>query len=857
MTTEQYKRAVELYHAAMALTPDARADFLATASGNDNELRREVQSLLKAHDGAQGYFDATAIEVAAALLSQQHTPSLAGRRLSHYQVLDLIDAGGMGQVFLADDTRLGRKVAVKVLSEAFTTDTERIRRFEQEAKAASALNHPNIITIHEIGQADSAHYIVTEFVDGETLRQHMTRNKLDVGAALDIAAQIAGALAAAHAAGIVHRDIKPENVMVRPDGLIKVLDFGLAKLTERNATKVEMNGPDGNKSLSAPGQVMGTPAYMSPEQARGTGVDARSDIFSLGVVLYEMISGRRAFTGATSTDVIVSILQEEPAPLTRSRPEAPPELDQIIARALSKERESRYQNAAELLADLKRLKRSLELPTQPGHITQADKRLSWPWALVAAVVILFAVGGWLAHRTRETAATQETPVIAVLPFKNRSTDKDGEYFADGLTEELIHNLSLIEGLEVRSWTSSFAFKDKQHNLAEVATKLKANYVVDGSVLRSGGNLRVNTQLVRVSDEKALWTGRFENSEPKDIFKIQDEISLGITNQLRVKLGRGRRRYETSVDAYDLYLRAGGQSKTSVRPDIQQLDNTISLYEEVIEKDSSFAPAYAKLASLHAWRSAQFVIDDTEDSVRKGQVAAEKAIQLDPLLVDAHVALGWLRARKGEWGPAEGSFREAIRLNPGSSNAYTIYAYWMLTPIGRLDDALEQLRLAEIADPLSNEVMSTRGIVLLSLGRYDEAAEYLERSRDDSAPNESIRWARLRLGQKRVAEAIQLLENDPKRSNNPVIRGWLGNAYIHAGRRNEAEQMAAVSKFADERALIFAGLGDKGRTLEALENMASRGPQRVGRFLMYPEFAFLRGDPRVKALRERVGLPQQE
>src|SRR5262245_37308405 len=767
MTPEQYRRVGELYHTAMELAPEDREDFLAGACGGDEELRREVESLLQAREQAGSYFGAPAMEVAAELLAQQKIPSLSGHRLSHYQVLSLIGAGGMGQVYLAEDTRLGRKVALKVLPPVFTGDPGSIRRFEQEAKAASALNQPNILTIHEICKIDNCHFIVSEYVEGQTLRQCMENGEMTSASALDVAIQVASALSAAHAAGIVHRDVKPENVMARPDGVVKVLDFGLAKLTEERAGEREGGRAEeeGMPPFSPPappitnsGMVMGTPNYMSPEQARGLKVDARSDLFSLGVVLYEMIARRAPFAGATPTDMIISIVQQEPAPLSHSAPEAPRELERIVAKALRKDREDRYQTASELLADLKGLRLRPELDSLLGQAGDAAvpgarakggfvARRAWLWASAAGLIFLLTAWGlWLARRT------PETPVIAVLPFKNLSDEKESEYFSDGLTDELIRNLSIIEGLEVRSRTSSFAFKDKQYNLREVGEKLNVNYALDGNVLRSGGNLRINVQLVRVSDDKPLWTGKFDR-EMKDIFKIQDEISFGIVNELRVNLGRGRRRYETSVEAYDLYLRAGGPSRIPDRSG-PQMPQRISLYEQAIAKDPSFAPAYAMLASLYAFLSAQFELDDADDSVVKSQNAAEKAIKLDPLLSEAHIALGWARAREGHWIQAENSFREAIRLNPNSSEAYRVYAQWLLSPVGRVKEAVEQLRRAEKADPLSEGVKYYMGIQLIAARRYDEAEAYFLQTAENAGPHpRNMQLARVRLGQGRIAEAV--------------------------------------------------------------------------------------------------------
>ena len=859
MTPERWKKLEALFHEALELQGEARTAFLAKVCGGDEQLHEEAERLIAAHEKEDSFMDSPIVEKTA---QQGHHRFELGHSIGPYKVIRQVGRGGMGEIYLAEDTRLGRKVALKMLPAEFTRDTERVRRFEQEARAASALNHPNIVTIHEIGQVNSTHYIVTEFVEGDTVRRQMTESKLGIGAALDVAAQIASALSAAHAAGIVHRDIKPENLMMRPDSLVKVLDFGLAKLTEPSRAMVETDATAIKKGLTEPGQVMGTPHYMSPEQARGVGVDARSDIFSLGVVLYEMIAGRVPFEGATPTDVIISILQQQPAPLTRYVPEAPRELEQVVAKALCKDREDRYQTARELLLDLKRVKQRLEFESVSGLVRDAAApvtrskgepvaRRSWLWALAAGVVVLVAVGSlWLARRAPETPVKPETPVIAVLPFKNLSAEKDSEYFADGLTDELIRNLSLIEGLEVRSRTSSFAFKDKPHNIREVGEKLKANWVLDGSVLRSAGKLRINAQFARVSDDKPLWTGRFDR-DLKDIFTIQDEISRGIVNQLRVNLGRGRRRYETSVEAYDLYLRvrarSGGPGPI--------WDEAIKNYEQVIAKDSSFAPAWAGLATAYARQSIAFPVENPGDLVARMRSAAEKAIQLDPLLAEAHAALALMHARDGEWEQAENSFRQAIRLDPNRSDTFSDYSQWLLLVVGRVADALEQLQYADKADPLSPAIKLTHGFVLISAGRYDEAAIYLQQLPDDYEVKR-LGLARARLGQGRTAEAIQLLENDPTRSRNPQVRGVLGHAYARSGRRGEAEKMAAVSQHANEQALIFAGLGDKDRTLEALHRMGSRGPQRVGTFLTFPEFALLRGDPRIVALRKKVGLPDQ-
>jgi serine/threonine protein kinase/Flp pilus assembly protein TadD len=396
MNPDRWRQIGQLYHTALELESAARAAFLDATCGDDDELRREVESLLHAHEQADGFIAGKVAGVVAEMAAQQRNTSFVGRSLGHYQTLSLIGAGGMGEVYLAEDTRLGRKVALKLLPAAFTQDRERVRRFKQEARAASSLNHPNILTIHEIGETSAAeggaHYIVSEFVEGATLRSMARGGRLDIGKATVIAQQVAGALSVAHEAGIVHRDIKPENVMVRPDGLVKVLDFGLAKLTETPAPPADSEAS--TNMSTAPGMVMGTVSYMSPEQARGQKVDHRADIFSLGVVLYEMLAGRRPFEGATMSDVIAALLTAEPPPLRQYRAEATAELEQVVGKCLAKAREARYQSAAELIVELKTIPPGIQ--TKEATTSRVEKTMprpvSWRWLPIAATALLLVVG---------------------------------------------------------------------------------------------------------------------------------------------------------------------------------------------------------------------------------------------------------------------------------------------------------------------------------------------------------------------------------------------------------------------------------------------------------------------------------
>lgn len=467
--------------------------------------------------------------------------------------------------------------------------------------------------------------------------------------------------------------------------------------------------------------------------------------------------------------------------------------------------------------------------------------------LIGLMVASAAVGWW--RFQHESALIP----IAVLPFTNLSQDAANDYFVDGITNEIIRNLSIIDGLAVRSQTSSFALKGRPPNVHEAGKQLAADYILEGSVLRAGQQLRINAQLIRVRDDFPLWSGRYDR-ELTDIFAIQDEVSRGIVNSLRLKLGRGHRRYETSAEAYDLYLRARALQIRGLSGNSQ----SIGRFEEAIAKDHSFAPAYAGLAAAYAERSGQLHLGDRrressmelarDDELSRMRATAEKAIELDPLLAEAHDALGMSYARDGQWEQSEKSFRHAIKLDPSRSTSYGDFTFNLLLPLGRIEEGLHEMRVAEKADPLSSEVQLELAYTLLSAGRYDEAASRCENLPTDSE-NKSECLGRAWTGQGRISEAIQVLAT----ASN---WGYLGYAYARSGRRDQAEKLAAtVPPRPFQQALIFAGLGDKERTLEALERMAGVGPVRLGRDLTYPEFALVRGDQRVKALRKKIGLPE--
>jgi len=490
-----------------------------------------------------------------------------------------------------------------------------------------------------------------------------------------------------------------------------------------------------------------------------------------------------------------------------------------------------------------------EIPPEIEGAPRARRTLPFGMAIVAvSLAIAVAALAWWRPQPKHTPIT-----IAVLPLENLSRDPANDYFADGLTDEIIRNMSIIDGLAVRSRTSSFALKGKPRNVRETGTLLGADYILEGSVLRAGEQLRINAQLVRVRDDSLLWSGRFDRELP-DILAIQDEISRGIVNSLRLKLGQGRRRYEANAEAYDLYLRARA---LTIEHGLPGLNRSVGPFEEVIAKDPSFAPAYAGLAAAHAARSGQFAYD-LADEMSKMRSAAEMAIQLDPLLAEAHDALGMVYSRDGQWERSEKSFRRAIEIDRSDSTAYSHLAMYLLFPLGRVEEAITQLRIAEKTDPLAPRIQDYLAYALIAARRYDEAFGHCEKLPADYRAKSTC-LGRARLGQGRIGEAIQIYETAFAQGvfAGDETWGFRGYAYARAGRRQEAEKLAAdvpaINPF--NKALIFAGLGDKDRTLEVLDRAATAGPFRMGRALTFPEFALLRGDPRVKALRKKVGLPE--
>jgi TolB-like protein/Flp pilus assembly protein TadD len=773
-----------------------------------------------------------------------------GEQLEHWghlRVLERIGSGAFGDVYRAWDPRLDREVALKLLPADRATGDGPASSIIQEGRLLARVRHPNVVTIYGAEEIGRRVGLWMEFVRGRTLKQIVDDGGVFSGTeAIEIGAELCQAVAAVHGAGLLHRDIKAQNVMLAENGRAVLMDFGTGRELADNSTS----------------DLAGTPLYLAPEILAGREATVQSDIYSLGVLLYYLVTGSYPVHARSLHDVRLAHQRNERTGLRTVRADLSAKLARIIERAIEPRPEDRYQSADRFAADLTALKLGPTLVSFTRAVAVAivlllAMGLGWEalgrrvgsWKTPSAVFARFA--GWIPGGASNVTPVKE-PVIAVLPFKNLSAEPESEYFVDGLTDEIIRNLAVIRGLQVRSHTSSFAYKDKPRNLREVGQQLGANLVVEGSVLRSGNRLRVNAQLIQVAGDIPLWSDRFDR-ELKDVFAIQDDISRAIVNKLRLTLGRGQRRYDTNVEAYELYLKGRALGD---RRSIPSLEKAAKLFEQVIAKDPAFAPAHAGLADAYAFMSIptyQGVPVQKADAIMR--TAATKALELDPLLADAHAAMGWVYAREHEWARAESAFQRAIELNPNLSRTYTSYSSSTLQPLGREDEALRLLQVALRSDPLSLDVQREIGVVQLFAGRYQAATETLRRvlAADPGFPFADMYFARALLFSGNLAEALQVLEQ-MEQKGRPVPQ-YVAHVYVRAGRRRDAERLAAANVgYPYREAIIYAALDARDRAFEALDRTVAAEPQRVPLLLVSPEMAGLRGDPRFAAVRERFGLP---
>jgi serine/threonine protein kinase/Tfp pilus assembly protein PilF len=720
MTPAQLQTIKEIFHSALDCQPDKVSAFLEAACQGDEVLRYEVDAFLTAYRHAGNFIEAAVAGLAASIVENGRADLLVGQTFGHYKISKRIGTGGMGEVYLATDIVAGRKAALKLLPLRFTGDAERLRRFQQEAHAVVALNHPNILTVYEIGEEHSTHYIASELIEGETLRQRLLRGRMEVGEAVDVAIQVASALAAAHEAGIVHRDINPGNIMLRPDGYVKVLDFGIAKLAEQ---EVPLTIPRDEALLLVEtnlGLILGTVPYMSPEQACGTPVDKRTDIWSLGVVLYEMVTGHAPFIGDTPREVMSTIVEKEPPPLTSYIRQTPRELQQIFSKALRKDRTERYQSVTEMLQALKNLRHKLELKAAPLW-------LRWVRSPIALVLVLLVLALALAlpfYRNRNMA-TSLVPdkSIAVLPFESRGEDKANAYFTEGIQDEILTHLSKIADLKVISRTSTQHYKSAPKNLPEIAKQLGVAHILEGSVQKSGDAVRVNVQLIKAANDSHLWADTFDR-KLTNIFLVESDVAKAIADHLRAKL-TGEEEQAISakptdnVEAYDAYLRGlAYYLKTAVTP--SNFLGAQKYLKEAVRLDPKFALAWALLSYVDAAGYLTRTLQPTVALREEARQAAETALALQPNLGEAILAKGYYHyACLKDYETAVRYLEQARQLLPNKSVVPENLAY-VTRRRGQWDESEAYFNEAERLDPRNVHILIQHSALYYCLRRFPEA-----------------------------------------------------------------------------------------------------------------------------------------
>lgn len=699
---------------------------------------------------------------------------MTGQVIDHYKIVRPLGAGGMGEVYLADDMRLQRKVALKFLPANLTENRRHLRRFQQEALTVAALSHPNVCTIHEVIETDEGrHCIVMEYVDGMTLRDRIAQGGMDLSEALGVAIQIASALSSAHAAGIIHRDIKLENIMLRRDGYVKVLDFGLAKLTEREVP-LDTEAQTQMFIKTTPGVVMGTVYCMSPEQARGLDVDARTDVWSLGVVLYELLTRHKPFDGPTTTDMMVSIIEREPAPLSKYVAEVPPQLEQIVKKALAKDREQRYETAEGFLIELKRLKHELEIGAEVERF-KATSASTTSTLMPSRRLILMAFAGILLIAAFayglffRKGSTPETEIksIAVLPLENLSGDPQQDYFADGMTESLIADLGRIGAFRVISMPSVLQYKNTRKSVTEIGRELNVDAVLKGSVERTGDRAQLALQLTHAATDRKLWNDRYDQPL-RDVFSLRKEVTSDIVNTLKVETprqGQGRLREPRPVnpEAYDQYLRGKFYLHRQNREDNAA---AITALEQAVEKDDTFAEAFAELAQAYVWKLYLFSPGEKQWA-EKAFVAVGKALALDKDLAVAYLARGRLLWTPENRFPHEmviKEYRHALSLDPNLDEARNqlslVYCH-----IGAFDEALHEAQNALATNPTNNLAQFRIAETLNFQGKYEQALAALRATPKEANPRlvwHQTVWSLFNLGRRDEASATidQFLRDYP-------------------------------------------------------------------------------------------------
>ncbi len=793
-------------------------------------------------------------------------PLTLGSRLGPYEIVAPLGAGGMGEVYRARDPRLKRDIAIKVLPADVTSSHDRLARLEREATTVAGLNHPNIVVLHSIEEAGGIRFLTMELVEGRSLAELVIPGGLPIAQVLDLAIPLADALVAAHEKGVVHRDLKPANVMVTREGRVKVLDFGLAKLTEAEPDLDATHAATIASPISDGGQVVGTVPYMAPEQIRGEAVDARTDLFSLGVLIYELAGGQRPFTGQSHADVSSAILRDRPPSLTSLRADLPGDLERIIGRCLEKNPRERFQTALDVANELRSIRRSLERDASPVPRPAGPRRSRLLLATAAvAILIVVVVATGMVLRTRRAPAPRAIRSLAVLPLENLSRDPEQDFFADGMTEELITSLANIEGVNVISRSSTMQYKGTKKTIPQIARELKVDAVVEGSAMRAGDEVRISAQLIEAATDRHLWARSYQRSLA-NVLVLQGEVAQAIAAEIRSTLtprGEARVTGAPSVNAaaYEDYLK--GRYEWSKRtPEAFPL--AVALFERAIAADSSYAAAWAGLADVYAVMPGN-LIEPTRPRFVKALEAVRHALRLDPHLAEAHATLGLLKYRMDyDWAGADSEFHTALALNPSYATAHQWYGL-SLAVRGRLDEASAAVARARELDPYSNIVLFNQGQVLQWQRRHDEAILVLQRV-IKSSPGSSL------AGHAWLARAYYANRMYPAALAEFMIADSLEGGRLHRDQRIRSAVLTGDTKLfwnllvADQEERVrerylspntmivgYAQLGDADRAFywaeRALEDLDFRILATLRDAMLDP----LRSDPRFAAILRKHGL----